>query len=1775
MEHVCKQVKIGNRLKCCVDGCGKLIGTVRLHKFPSYIEQCNKWMIFSGNADLCFDNVHQYRICSDHFNPSDFCNMKQIRLKKNAVPSKKCTKLEDKEEDDYTEGDQLGTGIGEVNIENDDVGCSSSVSNNIFEQDLISEENSRVENGFDKICEEIQERNKDFPNVSGICVIDMPRGHNTYQHFQNETDNATSVVLISSTVISNEDAEVYNVSYGLNDKSIPYNEALNIVKHDVTDNAQKGIDSERAFDDEIDIVSLINEAIKPKRAWQTCCVPSCENTNLNSSMFHLPKPIKIVHKEEVLNEDNLLRYIEWVSAIGNLRITEVDPMTGYKRYFICCDHFEGHHFKDSSSKKKRLQGNAVPSQIKNEPISEKVIENFKFMIETWKENIQGPMSMISDELCIESFLEDKLHWYTCQQCKEKRVIGKENATKCCHGKKCSNYTELNNMDPGEVPEELKELTFIEEQLIAQIHPIISYFKLKGLQYGYRGNVINFPQHVNEFAKELPHKIGQLAAVVNVRRKTQQDGYHDFRVRAMKVRNALEWLKINNPYYKNIIISEECLHSLPLDGNILSELNVEDHDEDANEITELNVEDHDDNEDETRDEMIDDEEIDCYDKIYYTGVTHTEFPQQEEQIKEYLNWPKLGDEPIDEFNTPGYIACAFPTLFPYGNADLRQERKHEVKTSNYFKHLMHYYDERFAKHTTFRFFAYNSWMRWTALNDGNVFLEKHNEYKNMTVDKLKELIGQNPSIMKQIMFHASNLRGTKAFWHTRANELRDMVEQLGLPTIFLTLSCADGHWNDLFKLLTKNNDVSCLTENDRRKLIQENPKVVDEFFDHRVQSFIKHVMKKKYKVKDYWYRVEYQHRGSPHIHGVFWFNEAPDVSNLDNASEEIIGNVINYFSELITAIDPYPNVEDSEVHPCRITYNAIANFEEDLAQLLHKVQRHTKCGPQSPCWKKGKCRFNFPKPLQQDASLQKEEGTDEWEFMPACNDSHLNKYNKFIIQLWRANMDIAPVISKKALIAYLTKYIAKCEVPSKVLEDTFSEVIKKLQEDDPAKKVLQKVFLRSCAERDISAQEVMHTLLGLKLYNAGGRKFVIVNFKKEEWIQVTENEEENNTRGKSTIEKYRERLIEHTHVTLYEAARKYDLPKWSKPEKENIVRVFPRYNTQDGEKFFRQQVLLHVPWRNELELLADHETWEEVYIQRNVNEIIISSNCDIGEINYDSDDADEINEGFQINKTNIEDEEAMIISQLGPVSSIPEVHLGRRQEDVEFDWHSIDVEYKQYGSIKELQTFVEKMKTAYKGKSKEFSAQRPQVTLSNEQAEVINLVLDQIKDIKLGTKNSPKSIIVQGKAGTGKSLLIKYVVSLLESEFGEKSYVLGAPTGAAAVLINGATIHSIFHLPKQSDKFKPLTGNVGKQFSEKFQNVKYIILDEFSMIGCSKLGMIDIRCKEATGNFEEPFGGLYIMLLGDIKQLPPVMDNAFYANNVKTNVAKHGMAVFKNINKIFILKTCFRQEADSFLQMLDKLSNGYFDEESYNLLSQRFLSNVSKQEIIQFEDAMRLFATKPEVKEYNMKRMKNLTDENGSFLPVIKISAIHNNRCAELGTSSDADGLEKEIYLAKGCKIMLKSNLWVEKGLVNGTIGIVHDILFDENTNPTNGMPAVIMCTFPTYTGPSLIPGTKVIPIRTIIATWTDDRNNKCTREQFPLVVAYACTIHKAQGMTLDKVVIDIGSKEFSPGLSYVALSRARKIDGLLLHPFLMKRLNNLRNPKKNTMQSRFTFIDEF
>ena len=129
--------------------------------------------------------------------------------------------------------------------------------------------------------------------------------------------------------------------------------------------------------------------------------------------------------------------------------------------------------------------------------------------------------------------------------------------------------------------------------------------------------------------------------------------------------------------------------------------------------------------------------------------------------------------------------------------------------------------------------------------------------------------------------------------------------------------------------------------------------------------------------------------------------------------------------------------------------------------------------------------------------------------------------------------------------------------------------------------------------------------------------------------------------------------------------------------------------------------------------------------------------------------------------------------------------------------------------------------------------------------------------------------------------------------GKDSYALLASKGIAALNIGGQTIHSYFSIPKDSKSFQDLVVESARTLTNKMSDLKFIIVDEFSMIGCVLLGMIKKCCCQGTGNINDFFGGLYVIFFGDIRQLPPVLDSPLYSTKQKSELCQHGKAVILN------------------------------------------------------------------------------------------------------------------------------------------------------------------------------------------------------------------------------------------------------------------------------------------
>ena len=301
-----------------------------------------------------------------------------------------------------------------------------------------------------------------------------------------------------------------------------------------------------------------------------------------------------------------------------------------------------------------------------------------------------------------------------------------------------------------------------------------------------------------------------------------------------------------------------------------------------------------------------------------------------------------------------------------------------------------------------------------------------------------------------------------------------------------------------------------------------------------------------------------------------------------------------------------------------------------------------------------------------------------------------------------------------------------------------------------------------------------------------------------------------------------------------------------------------------------------------------------------------------------------------------------------------------------------------------------------------------------------------------------------------------------------------------------------------------------------------------------------------------FGGVSLILMGDFAQLPPVKDKPLYDTKTEDlNIFQtHGSNLFQQFmekGKTIIFDEIMRQQGESqkrFKEILNSLADGSFDKAGWKYLQDRDLmlsDKISKEDQKEFLASSTLITSTNKVaKKYNCDRIKQL----GTDIALIQSE---NSPPAARNASFSKTGLPSSIMLAKGCDVLLTTNLWKEVGLTNGAKGKVKYIIYAKGEKPPM-LPRLVIVEFEQYTGPDYLGMKKCVPIIPISRTWYES-NKTCERIMLPLNLGYGITIHKSQGQSMDKVIIDIGKKEFACGLTYTAISRCRKIEDLAFFPF--------------------------
>ena len=760
-------------------------------------------------------------------------------------------------------------------------------------------------------------------------------------------------------------------------------------------------------------------------------------------------------------------------------------------------------------------------------------------------------------------------------------------------------------------------------LISAVLPIMTLYRLPHGQYGYSGHVINLPQDIASFTNDLPRMPSELDVIV-VRKEGATGSHRDFHVRRSVVLNALEWLIAHNIYYRNVNINHDVLALLPDDGDLsgLTTITVSSDEEEAPASQDADP--------------------------YNANLASTFVPMPTKGLTEQqtirhsvqqpacapptVPWPSAGRTPINEFNTEGYICCAFPTLFPTGSGDFLAPRARIVTIGNYFKHLMLYHDGRFAKHPRFRYFALNTVMRHRALQAGRIYVRQHPHDNHLSVDELRDMVGrEGDAFSNRVLHFASSLHGTRQYWYKQRSRLIAMVDTLGLPTVFFTHSAADIQWPELARIICPEDPDSSAS---RSKALMENPAIADWFFYQRIHKFIDVFYKQVLGASDYWVRFEWQHRGSPHVHGLAWLQDAPNVdtllsqscantlTNVSSATEEHVDmqTFLDYVNRTVTTINPSVLPDGSDVaeaplpktspHICNKPYSEVVDYHEDLADLIATCQRHTRCSS-AYCLRTQngvqKCRFGYPKPLQPETILvtggnQDDDEQNEPVLITARNDGLLNSFNPVQLSAWRANVDMQYCVSRHKVVEYVTKYATKSEPRSLPLREVYTNIVRSLNDDSTSLKAVQKLLINSVAERDYSAQETCHLLLQLPLIHSS-RDFVVLSVDGSREVNDRLENESHATRA-SILDHYLQRPTTpiFEEMTLLYFAQNYSMPNKTRSEpkshKMKVVSVRPYCspdpNGPNYEQYCQQKLMLHKPFRHINELKGQCDSFAAAY-----------------------------------------------------------------------------------------------------------------------------------------------------------------------------------------------------------------------------------------------------------------------------------------------------------------------------------------------------------------------------------------------------------------------------------------------------------------------------------------------------------------------------------------------------------------------------------------------------
>ncbi|XP_076120789.1 uncharacterized protein LOC143101377 [Alosa pseudoharengus] len=1399
----------------------------------------------------------------------------------------------------------------------------------------------------------------------------------------------------------------------------------------------------------------------------------------------------------------------------------------------------------------------------------------------------------------------------------------------CHrkilGGKLPEESVTNNMHLDEVPGELKCLNSLEQHLIARHIPFMKLLCLpRGRQRACHGPCVSVPIDNTYVTNILPrNECDDKMIRVKLKRKLTYKGHYEYMyVHTDRVRNALRYLMRNNKWYGDVTWNDEWVNTLNGTDQCEADENIQQqpHNSDEENALEEKVE-----EDLT---YIKDQSGLLSDTSLQPVDLGSEIIDQ--NFQDILSVaPGEGNSPVRLLSDKTNEAKCFPVLFPSGGPTFHDERESKITLSRYLNTRLLNADGRFGRNTDYIFYAQYISEVQQVISSVSVALRKgggHPSLKEATPDMLL-----NSDSLSKILRNDEGykflrgIRGTPPYWMSVQKDLFSMIRQLSIPTYFLSMSSADLRWPEMLssvlRLEGKKTLVEDLDWSEKCGLISRNPVTVARMFDHRWHCFLRDVILSPAepigKIKDYFYRVEFQQRGSPHVHCLFWVENAPRI---DREHDDEVANFIDRY----------------------ITCEIPPETDTELYEVVNSVQRHSTRHSKTCRKKNTVCRFNFPRPPSSrtfitkggnsedlngndenmsasgiikkvksalmtpdmnfettDAffeSLEMDQGLFERAYNKSSkkksivlkrnpSDIWVNQYNKELLRAWQGNMDIQYVTDAFSVVVYILSYITKAEQEmGLLLQHAQNEAMNGNLNAKAAFKQLGTVYLHN---REVSAQEAVYRLTRMHLKECSrdvqfipvGESPVRMSFPLhvlKAKAQLQQSDDERSIWMTNVVERYKNRprssefedLCLASFCSEYRVVYKSQIS--SEKDSQDIIQLnnncgfvrkrtrtqpavvsYPRFSpTRNSEKYFHSLLQLFLPYYEDFHLKPPQfETYEQFFKSGAVKcgsdiqrvQLIVDYNKALFEK-----ESDEIDRAKQLLDGDIDLEDAW--AQICPETERERLKCLDLKDKV------VDDEDDDDDVGKFIPDLMANPHTTCTLETNHVTMPRQDAldllrSLNEEQSAIFYAVRQWCLQKLFRQNPEPLRLFITGGAGTGKSHLIKaihYESTRLLSQIAENpedlTVVLTASTGVAAYNIGAATIHHTFSIGANVKlPYQPLGDEKVNTLRTKMCNLQILIIDEVSMVDNRLFAYIHGRLRQIkqTGDYSL-FGNVSVICVGDFFQLKPVKGTPLFANNKGANLWDNNFEVAE-------LTKVVRQENAEFAGMLNRLRVRQKNEP----LSAHDVFVLRQRETGEESTDIHMYATNAEVDKYNVIRLQEVCPE------AICIHAQDFVRNPKTGRMERKVGfhtkvfnscLPKSVSLGVGARVMLKKNIDVSDGLVNGACGIVVEIVKGQDEDD---IPAAIHVEFedPNVGKIQRSKARRVSERSTVVEVQEDQVTNAGgIRRQLPISLAWAMTIHKCQGLSVNRAVVSL-KKIFAAGQAYVALSRVRTLDGLMIEDF--------------------------